>query len=90
MFIESNSVTDVSYREVDCSGRQIRPDKSGYIADSQPNILARLSLTQSDCLALCTELEKKPRVWVRTTARLHHAKTEQRLFNLCFDCVLEW
>ncbi|MCA2017953.1 hypothetical protein LDJ79_17665, partial [Vibrio tritonius] len=51
-----------------------RPDKSGYINDSQPNILTRLSLTQSDCLALCTELEKKPRVWVGTTARLHQAK----------------
>ena len=43
---------------VDWLGRQIRPDKSGYINDSQPNIPARLSLTQSDCLTLCTELEK--------------------------------
>ncbi|MCA2015112.1 transposase, partial [Vibrio tritonius] len=60
---------------VDWLGRQIRPDKPGYIAESQPHILARLSLTQSDCLALCTELEKKPRVWVGTAARLHHAKT---------------
>ncbi|WP_342609628.1 transposase [Vibrio tritonius] len=60
---------------VDWLGRQIRPDKPGYIHDSQPNILTRLSLTQTDCLTLCTDLEKKPRVWVGTTARLHHAKT---------------
>ncbi|WP_068713841.1 transposase [Vibrio tritonius] len=59
---------------VDWVGRQIRPDKPGYIEDSQPNILRRLSLTQSDCLALCTKLEKKPRVWVGTKARLHDAK----------------
>ncbi|MCA2015284.1 hypothetical protein LDJ79_04120, partial [Vibrio tritonius] len=60
---------------VDWLGRQIRPDKPGYINNAQPSILTRLSLDQSDCLALCTELEKKPRVWVGTSARLHQAKT---------------
>ena len=60
---------------VDWVGRQIRQDKRGYINNAHPNILTRLSLTQQDCLALCTELEKKPRVWVGTTSRLHQAKT---------------
>ena len=60
---------------VDWVGRQIRQDKRGSINNAHPNILTRLSLTQQDCLALCTELEKKPRVWVGTTSRLHQAKT---------------
>lgn len=60
---------------VDWVGRQIRQDQRGYIHHTHPHILTRLSLTQQDCLALCTELEKKPRLWVGTTSRLHQAKT---------------
>ncbi|SHF97739.1 transposase [Vibrio gazogenes] len=59
---------------VDWIGRQIRADKQGYISPQLPNILTRLSLPQQECLALCTALEKKPRLWIGSSERLNFAK----------------
>ncbi|MZI94296.1 transposase [Vibrio sp. CAIM 722] len=61
---------------VDWVGRQIRQDKRGYIDNSMPAILERLSLPQQECLTLCTELAKKPRAWVGSTKELYNAKAK--------------
>ena len=58
---------------VDWIGRHIKQSK-GYIESTQPEILRRLTLPQQECLALCTQLEKKSTCWIGTTHRLHHAK----------------
>ncbi|MEI8632913.1 transposase [Vibrio sp. PP-XX7] len=60
---------------VDWVGRQIRPDKQGHIDERLPDILTRLSLSQQDCLTLCTELEKKPRIWIGSSERLPFRQT---------------
>ncbi|SHE38434.1 transposase [Vibrio gazogenes] len=70
---------------VDWVGRQIRKDKRGYIHQRLPNILTRLSLSQQECLKLCTELEKKPRLWVGSTEQLNLAKQQlkkQRMLGI--------
>ena len=61
---------------VDWSGKQIRNDKRGHIDSRIPAILDRLSLSQQECLTLCTELEKKPRVWIGSTEELNRAKNK--------------
>lgn len=61
---------------VDWSGKQIRNDKRGHIDNRIPAILDRLSLSQQECLTLCTELEKKPRVWIGSTEELNRAKNK--------------
>lgn len=61
---------------VDWLGRQIRDDKRGYIDEHLPNILTRLSFPQQEYLKLCTELEKKPRLWIGSAKQLHIAKTK--------------
>jgi hypothetical protein len=70
---------------VDWVGRQIRPDKRGHINERLPDILTRLSLSQQACLTLCTELEKKPRIWIGSSERLDFAKqylNRQRMVGL--------
>ncbi|MDW6005215.1 transposase [Vibrio mangrovi] len=73
---------------VDWLGRQIREGKQGYINQRQPNILTRLSISQQECLILCTELEKKPRIWIGTSERItfakHHLK-RQRIVGICIS-----
>lgn len=60
---------------IDWIGKQIRTDNKGSIKHTQPAILDRLTFPQQQCLALCTQLEKKATSWIGTTQRLHHAKT---------------
>ena len=59
---------------VDWLGRQIRPDKAGHIDVNQPDILARLALSPSDCFHFCTQLEAKSRLWIGSAQRLISAK----------------
>lgn len=70
---------------IDWVGRQIRDDKPGHIEESQPKILTRLALSQQECLKLCIELEKKPRLWIGSSRQLVHVKTRlnrQRMVGL--------
>ncbi|SHE59022.1 hypothetical protein [Vibrio gazogenes] len=44
-----------------------------------------VSLSQQECLKLCTELEKKPRLWVGSTEQLNLAKQQlkkQRMLGI--------
>lgn len=59
---------------VDWLGRQIRPDKAGHIDVNQPDILARLALSPSDCFHFCTQLEAKSRLWIGGAQQLTNAK----------------
>jgi REP element-mobilizing transposase RayT len=71
---------------VDWVGKQVREDKRGSIDGRLPNILNRLSFAQQDCLMLCTELEKKPRLWIGSSLHLTQAKQKlkrQRMRGIC-------
>ena len=60
---------------VDWVGRQLRNDKPGRIDAYQPEILRRLSLQQRECLALCSGLEGKYRLWIGSHHKLQDAKS---------------
>ncbi|QMV13857.1 hypothetical protein [Vibrio spartinae] len=76
MRLPSVPTTKTSAEGDSWEGRQIKEDKRGYINQRLPNILSRLSLPQQECLKLCTELEKSPRLWVGSTERLNLAKQQ--------------
>ncbi|WGY47473.1 transposase [Vibrio sp. ABG19] len=61
---------------LDWLGRQIREGKSGHIAHNTPPILTRLSLPPKECIALCTVLEIRSRLWIGTRDNLNTAKVQ--------------
>lgn len=70
---------------LDWIGKQIRHDGKGHIAQHLPAILQRLSLTQPQCLSLCTQLETKSRRWIGGSQPLRIAKqslNRQRMVGL--------
>lgn len=73
---------------LDWLGRQIRPDKPGYIPQAQPDILARLAISPDNCIRLCTQLEFKPRLWIGSAQTLLKAKNRLkrcRMLGLVID-----
>lgn len=59
---------------VDWIGRHVRDTSSGYIVASTPPILTRLSFSNSECLFLCTQLEKDAKVRIGAAHKLDAAK----------------
>ncbi|SJN54204.1 hypothetical protein VR7878_00676 [Vibrio ruber DSM 16370] len=76
----------IDYMEwVDFVGRQMREGKPGYIKQTHPGIISRLSLNQIDSIHLCTRLERERGLWIGTKQRLQYVKSllnRQRLHGI--------